>query len=438
MIITVLAGYEDQPGQFDLCLNTEDQVCMMLHDCKKMVTKKSMNLFMTALLGAVIFVIAGCETHAEKKQAMYDKWGKTSAAAKVPLAREFYDVGQTEDARKILIECLEADPEMPAANLLMGKLNFTQGHMDDAHQCFATVARVDEKSDEAMYWLGLISGKDGKLNEALKHHTKALSLEPVNVKYVLAVSDAYVALNDLTGALEVLEQKDKLIVGSIEIKVAAADILQQMGDISKAILTYQRALLLDEHDADVIAALGYCYIGQQQWGQAAEMFEMLLADSNDTQRVTQMELLAKCSMNSGEYGRAMSYYDQLSIDQRDNAEIWLRMGQAALGGNASKRAIACANKALSLNPGSTDAILLKGCAQYLSDDYKGAVHSFSRVIGDKKMGAFAWTMTGRCYQQMDLNDNAQKAYDNARRLDPGSKLVSVLTSGGGDLAAWTK
>ncbi len=395
-------------------------------------------LFVLMSLVSLVFMFAGCETHAQKKQSMHDKWDKTSAGAKVPMARGFYEAGRTRDARKILDECLAADPEMPEANLLMGKLNFTEGLFSQAQECFAVVVRVDEKSDEALYWLGLISGKENNLNESLEYYTQALSLKPVNIKYVLAVADAHVALGDMSAALDMLKQNNRSITRSLEIKVAIADILQQMGKTSKAIGMYKQALLISKNDADVIAALGYCYVAQEQWDQATEMFEKLVDNSKGPQRTEQMELLARCSMNGGQYGKALGYYDQLSVDQRDNSEVWLRMGQAALGANAAKRAIACANKAYSLKPGSTDAVLLKGCGQYLSDDYKGAVSTFLKVVGDKKMGGFAWMMTGRCYQQMNLNDNAQKAYDNARRLDPDSKLVSIVTGGGGEFGAWAK
>jgi cytochrome c-type biogenesis protein CcmH/NrfG len=42
------------------------------------------------------------------------------------------------------------------------------------------------------------------------------------------------------------------------------------------------------------------------------------------------------------------------------------------------------------------------------------------------MGGFAWLMSGRCYQQLGWKDMADKAYAKASRLNPESRLVSLL------------
>jgi tetratricopeptide (TPR) repeat protein len=132
-------------------------------------------------------------------------------------------------------------------------------------------------------------------------------------------------------------------------------------------------------------------------------------------------------MNAGEYGRAVTYYDKLSVRQRDNEEVWLQMARAALGAGAAKRAAACASRALSLRPGWSDAIAVRGCAQYLESDYDAAIKTFSRVTASRKMGGFAWLMSGRCYQQLGRKDLADIAYDKASRLNPDSRLAGLLS-----------
>ena len=189
---------------------------------------------------------------------------------------------------------------------------------------------------------------------------------------------------------------------------------------------YNQALLLDPSDTTIAESLGYCYITEQDYNQAAAMFEKVVAQATGDRKAACLQLLAICSMNAGQYGRAVGYYDKLSVDQRDDEHVWLRMGQAALGAGAAGRAAACAARALALRPGWEDAIALQGCAQYLSNDYDAAIQTFSRVIGSKKMGGFAWLMSGRCYQQLGQHDLADRAYENASRLNPESKLTNLL------------
>jgi tetratricopeptide (TPR) repeat protein len=176
----------------------------------------------------------------------------------------------------------------------------------------------------------------------------------------------------------------------------------------------------------VAETLAYCYITDEQWDQAIKMFEKISASVDGEKKIACLQMLALCCMNAGEYGRAVTYYDRLSVSQRDNEELWLQMSQAALGAGAAKRAFTCAARALSLRPGWADAIAVQGCAQYLDNDYDTAIRTFGRLTANRKIGGFAWLMSGRCYQQLGRKDLADVAYEKASRLNPESRLVSLL------------
>ena len=140
-------------------------------------------------------------------------------------------------------------------------------------------------------------------------------------------------------------------------------------------------------------------------------------------------------MNGGQYGRAVNCYSQLSVEERDNADIWVKMGQAALGAGAPKRAFTCGQKALALQPGYTDAIALIGCAQYTGGDYTAALRSFGRIAADKKNAGFSWLMRARCYEQLGQTSKAERAYKRAREINPRSELGDFLAKGK-DLRDW--
>ena len=390
------------------------------------------------LVSIVILMSAGCNTMDGKKQAMYDQWQKTSASAKVPLARELFEAGRSQESLKMLEECLQADPDMPEANLLMGKIHLTEGRQKRAESCFAKAVEIAPSLDEGFYWLGVIAQNEEHFDKSLEYHKKALELKPLDIKYILAVSDSYVSSGEMEQALHLLEQKNKSVSKSAELKVAIGDMYQNMGKTVEAVSMYKQALLLKGHDADIITALGYCYISQKNWNMAVKEFEKLIADSQGSDLVSRMELIASCSMNAGEYGKAMDYYDKLSVAKRGDISVWLKMGEAALGANATSRAIACADRVLAMKSGCVEAVLLKGCGQYLAGDYELAVKTLSQAIGDKKTGGFAWMISGRCYQQMGLSNNAEHAYKNAKQLAPDSMLAGVLSSGAGQIDTLNK
>ncbi len=382
---------------------------------------------MAGLAAAVILaLLPGCTSYADKKRAARMRWDKVSAQARVIVARDLFEDGRYDDAATTAQQCLLSDPELPEAHLIVGKCRYVSGQIVQAQSALIKAVGYDENLDEAWYWLGEIAAHNRQPAQALEYYGRAVSLRPTNIDYILSLVETYSELGRYDEALGLLEEKRTLMPGDVRLKVTTADILQRLGRTRQAISMYNQALLLDPSDATIAESLGYCYITEQDYNQAAAMFEKVVAQATGDRKAACLQLLAICSMNAGQYGRAVGYYDKLSVDQRDDEHVWLRMGQAALGAGAAGRAAACAARALALRPGWEDAIALQGCAQYLSNDYDAAIQTFSRVIGSKKMGGFAWLMSGRCYQQLGQHDLADRAYENASRLNPESKLTNLL------------
>ncbi|WP_169853125.1 tetratricopeptide repeat protein [Anaerohalosphaera lusitana] len=364
---------------------------------------------------------------------MHDRWEKTSAKAKIPLGREFLNNGRNKDARKVLQKCLDADSEMPEAHILMGRLEVKEGRIAKAQGHFETALQSDDTSDEAYYWLGVITERQEEYQNAADLYAKAYEIQPDEIKYIRSCAGMYVALGEDDRAMELLTSANSRLASSFELKVVTADLAQRMGDTIRAIDLYREALMIEPRDTDVIAALGYCYIEEKEWQSASQIFEQLLDDSNGASRQAYLNLLAMCSVNSGNYGKAVKYYDELSVERRDDPVVWLKMGQAALGAKAANRAIECADRALRMKPGYAEAYALKGCALYVKKRYEESIRVFKNIRRDKSLGALAWMMTGRCYEKLSIFEKAEKAYDMARELNPDSKLLSSIGDSGDSL-----
>ncbi|MBE0534708.1 MAG: tetratricopeptide repeat protein [Phycisphaerae bacterium] len=382
----------------------------------------------TAALAAAAFLalLPGCTTYDDKKHAARTKWDKVSAQARVTVARDLFENGRYEDAQTTAQQCLQSDPELPEAHLILGKCQYLNGQFVQAQSAFIKAVGFDEDLDQAWYWLGEIAAQNRQPAQALEYYSRAVNLQPMHIDYIISVVETYAELGRYDDALGLLEAKQAVLPGNVRLKVTTADMLQRLGKARQAISMYQQALMLQPDNTAVAEALGYCYLTEQDYNRAAAMFEKVAAVAVGEKKAVCLQLLALCSMNAGQYGRAVGYYDKLSVDQRDDEQLWLQMGHAALGAGAANRAAACAARALTLRPGWEDAIALQGCAQYLSNDYDAAIQTFGRIIADKKMGGFAWLMSGRCYQQLGQHDLADRAYENASRLNPESKLTSLL------------
>ena len=193
---------------------------------------------------------------------------------------------------------------------------------------------------------------------------------------------------------------------------------------------YRQILVLNPDNVEVKEALAYCYIAAQDWSSALDLFDQVVKTYDGPRKKAGLEMMAMCAINSGQYGRAIKYYDRLSVDNRDDPQVWLNMGQAALGANDPKRAAGCARRALDLRPAWDKAVALQGCAQYMDNDYSAALSTFRGITSSKELGGFAWLMIGRCFQQTGDTAQAETALKTAASLNPDSKLVALLAESG--------
>jgi tetratricopeptide (TPR) repeat protein len=381
-----------------------------------------------AVFGFVLAAIAGCQTQAEYKKLAKQRWEKASAKIKLALAQQQYDGGQYEKANNTIQECLSSDADNPQIHLLYGKLLLARGHLHPAQKELTVAIEQNDQLHEGWYWLGVAAEQSTSLHEAYEHYSRAMSLQPTAVDYILAVADVLVTLDRTKQARELLTDKMTSMPGDVSLKVAAADLDLRNGETLEAARLYEQALLLRGSDDDIAESLGYCHILGRRWQQAAEIFEALSDRCQDEQkRQVYLELVGLCSMNAGRYGRAAGCLGKLSAVERDNAEFWLRMGQAALGAGSGKQAFVCSQRALALRPGWAEATALRGCAQYLCGDYNAAISSFEQVAGqEERYDQLAWVMTGRCYERLGEWKKADRAYTKALQIKPESELAQFL------------
>jgi len=378
----------------------------------------------------VSLVCAGCESMTDAKKTAQQRWQKATSAIKLNLAQQQYDDGKYEQALKTVQECISADPQIPQAHLLYGKLLLAESDGQKALEQLQSAVELDQQLDEGWYWQGVAAQQLGRGQQARLCYGKAMALEPSNIDYTLAVAEFYAAQREYEQAIELLEEKIEVMPGEISLKVTAADLMCRMGQNKRAIELYRQAMLMAGGDSDITEALGYCYVFSGEWKPAAEIFNKLSTQCKDRQKEKlYMEMAALCSVNCAEYGQAVSCYNKLSVDQRANAEIWMKMGQAALGAGAANRALMCGQKALDLNAGYADAIALIGCAQYVSGDYLEAINSFEKISAGQENATLAWLMKARCYERLGRTDKAGLAYRKALETNPHSQLADFLARG---------
>ena len=171
----------------------------------------------------------GCESHSESKKLAQKRWEKASAGIKLNLAQQKYENNCFDEAKKVVSECVIADPNNAQAHLLYGKLLLAEDKGTDAVRELRLAVELDEELGEGWYWLGLATQGPEQSQQTLFYYNKALALNPTNVDYVLAVAETYTEQEKLEEAIKLLEEKIAAMPREISLKAAAADLMWRAG-----------------------------------------------------------------------------------------------------------------------------------------------------------------------------------------------------------------
>ncbi|MHC4239462.1 MAG: tetratricopeptide repeat protein, partial [Planctomycetota bacterium] len=325
----------------------------------------------TVITAALVLALcAGCQSAADSKEAIKERWQKASSQIKLAMAQQKYDNAEYKEAMDFARQSVAADPQKPEARLLLGKLYLVEGRAENATQELQMAVGLEPELSEGWYWLGVAAQGLRQLDLARSHYDKALTLSQVNVDYILAVAEILTAQDKVEEAIRLLEEKLERMPRNASLNVAAADLMSRVGRYERAVQLYRQVTLTASGDHSVKESLGYCYVFSGKWNEAAEVFsslaqttqtdETLEADPESRMEAEQrkrlyLQMAALCSMNCAQYDKAVDCYGKLAVEKKDDAEIWIKMGQAALGAGMTDRALMCAKEALTLRPGHPDA-----------------------------------------------------------------------------------
>src|SRR5215207_6354677 len=111
------------------------------------------------LLLATALAVAGCNGNGQKngsqaRGAAKKHWASARANVMANLAREQYDNGNFDQARKTTDEALKMDPENAPLRVLSARVAIEQGNLELADKELILARRLDTKNADADYLSG--------------------------------------------------------------------------------------------------------------------------------------------------------------------------------------------------------------------------------------------------------------------------------------------
>ncbi|MGZ5153981.1 MAG: tetratricopeptide repeat protein [Burkholderiales bacterium] len=242
------------------------------------------------------------------------------------------------------------------------------------------VARDDV---EAWRWLALAAEKRSQNQEARNAHNEILRLEPEDYESTLGRGWAQLRLGEHAAALNAahaalaMRRED---AGPWLLAAYAQIALKRPQDVRKSL---EAAVTADPWNANAQAAMG-----------------MWAADT-------------------GDHAAAAAAFRMESKLQPDNIAAWIQLANAYVNLNRHDRAFAAAERALSIDSNSGDALMLEGRALFGLGRTSDGIKTLERAVSLKSQGAhWAWYWLASGYYDLKLYPEAIAAYQEALRIEP--------------------
>lgn len=234
--------------------------------------------------------------------------------AEYQLALGFINKEMPKEGMEHLQEVLAKDPRHIPALLESGKIKMRFNHLDEAAADFETVLQLNPKSVEGNHQLGLLYLKRHKPDNAIVYLSHAVSYDPDESLYHLALATAY--------------RESKLY--------------------KEAVIQYRLALDRNPQDQRTMGALGATLIQLEQPVDAVDVLDKAIAiDPQDYRlrfQIGQAYLLLKQNHEARE-----AFETAIALNPQD-ADPYVGLGKVWLAQGDRKKAISYFKKATDINP----------------------------------------------------------------------------------------
>ena len=190
------------------------------------------------------------------------------------------------------------------------------------------------------------------------------------------------------------------------------------GDVSGALISGETvSSVVNQIDTINISSLS-----QQQFGVITQQLNQLLEQAGISTEISAEPTKSKPSPETNEIVAAVERKAEEARQQFDaaigDAEMYLRLGNAAYDSEDYRRAIQDYDEAIRLDPQAALAYHNRGLAYGTLGQYERAIEDYNEAIRLNPQNAMAYYNRGVAYHKLGQYERAIEDYDEVIRLDP--------------------
>jgi len=146
-------------------------------------------------------------------------------------------------------------PDAADAGIIAGRLEYHLGNMDAAEDAFQSVLRRDPENVHAHHGLALIDVARSRFEQAVPHFRRVVGLSPGAIGPMLELADALIRTGRIDEAVDLLENDFPSEVESVWRAQMLGQCYLHRGDLRRARMMYELALILQPEDPVALAGL---------------------------------------------------------------------------------------------------------------------------------------------------------------------------------------
>jgi tetratricopeptide (TPR) repeat protein len=194
------------------------------------------------------------------------------------------EAGDFGKAEEVATEAQRLFPNSADVFIVQGAADTLLGHLDQAHNHFATGARLAPSRADARFFLALIDYKQGKFPEAISVLRTALKdgMADSELHYLLAECLLKLGSNSTDAAIHELNRAIDLNANSVSARTLRGKLLLDSGHPYDALRDLEFASRQDPDSRSVLYNLARAYRAVGRNSEAQDLFRQVRAQSTDT------------------------------------------------------------------------------------------------------------------------------------------------------------
>jgi tetratricopeptide (TPR) repeat protein len=395
--------------------------------------RRNVKLFKAITLSAAALLapsLLGCQdTLVEEKADAKSRWLELRSSMMLDMAKQQFAAGDLTQATKTVKDAMAIDRTSPDLHVLAARIEMERGKLERGFHLLNAAITLEPENAEACYYQGLVLQRWKRHEGSLEFYRKAYQYEPDNPAYLLAIAETLVELDKVDDAIALLESKREYFDQNAGVRAAIGHLYTMKGQHDVAAGYFHQASLLDPDNTRLQEELASSLAASGENGRAIAVFEKILKDPKNKDRVDLKRTLASAYQREGQTKQAHSLLIELARGPQGEVSDWVKLGELSFQEDDLGGALQSASRVMKLAPNRHEGYLLAGMVWQRRGNLNNALKMFDRAAKAAPTSTEPLILRGLSLQKAGRHAAAAQAYKQALKRQPqDTRAIQLLAS----------